>query len=136
VGLVLGDLAAEQRRAVHAAERLEHAGLIADGDVHRYADLGGFGLGGRDHPVGQVAAHARLLEHVSHGCSFEGGGGSVSAKRSSSLRISAAPMKSRKESKPSIDGRRSFGVPLVLISASTDRIALVAVSRTLSGKMT
>ncbi|HEX2105025.1 MAG TPA: hypothetical protein VHF51_15315 [Solirubrobacteraceae bacterium] len=37
VRLVLRDLDAEQRRAVHAPERLEHAAVVDDGDHHRRA---------------------------------------------------------------------------------------------------
>ena len=48
VGLVLRDIDAQQRRAVHPAERLLHAGFVDDGDDHRHADLGRLGLGGAE----------------------------------------------------------------------------------------
>src|SRR6202521_5357441 len=51
IRLVLGNLNAQQRGAVHARQRLEHARLIDDGNDHRCSDLEGLSLGGSDDPV-------------------------------------------------------------------------------------
>ena len=51
VGLVLGDLDAEQGRPVHPAQRLENAALVDDRDHERMPHGGGLLLRGSDHAV-------------------------------------------------------------------------------------
>src|ERR671929_1980286 len=66
VGLVLGDLDAEQGRAVHAAVRLQHPAVVDDRDHERLAHVRGLALGRRDHPVRRLRADAALAERLSH----------------------------------------------------------------------
>ena len=66
VGLVLRDLHAQQRRAVHAAERLEHAVVVDDRDHERLAELGRLGLRRLDQPSRGLGGDAALGVGVGH----------------------------------------------------------------------
>src|SRR3954469_959334 len=66
VGLVLRDLHAQQRRTVHAAERLQYAVVVDDGDHERLAELGRLRLRGRDQPARRLRRDRALRVRVRH----------------------------------------------------------------------
>src|SRR5581483_2684385 len=139
VGLVLGDLHAEEGGAVHAAEGFEHAALVDDGDDEGMAHQPGLRLGGGDDAPGQIGGDARLVEGVGHGLSLSVRrlvGVGQARKRSSSSRISGRPMKSRKSAKRGSSSMIGSGVPARRISARAWRIQAVVPSSVAIGKIT
>jgi hypothetical protein len=66
VRLILSDLYAEQRCAVHAAEPLQDAAFVADGGHHGHADLNRLALGGIDQFARRGSRDRWLRNRVLH----------------------------------------------------------------------
>src|SRR5262249_48241004 len=135
-----GDLDAQERGAVHSAERLQDPGFVTDSYHHRHAYLARLGLGCRDDPVRGLGADAGFLEDLAHrspppSTDLDMVRSAVPKRRSSSW-ISGNPMKLVNSLKAGSSERTLIGVPSSRMRARTARIALVAASSVPIGKIT